>query len=148
MARAALTRGKSAQPRASAASRKSPQARTARTRPSATTPSKKTTAIAKPLTKAQLYSNLAEGAGLSKREVTAVMDELQLLMQRHLTKRGAGQFTLPGILKVSRVQKPRTKARLGRNPRTGEQITIAAKPARTTLRLRALKNLKEMVEAA
>jgi nucleoid DNA-binding protein len=49
------------------------------------------------------------------------------------------------LLKVKRVEKPATKARQGRNPQTGEIITIQAKPKRTVVRALPLKALKEMV---
>jgi nucleoid DNA-binding protein len=44
------------------------------------------------------------------------------------------------------VLKPKTPARQGRNPKTGEPMTIAAKPARTVVKAQALKSLKEMVK--
>jgi nucleoid DNA-binding protein len=51
----------------------------------------------------------------------------------------------PGLMKIKRVQKPATKARMGRNPATGEPMKIAAKPARTVVKVLALKGLKEMI---
>lgn len=111
-----------------------------------TTANKKTTAIREPLTKAQLLSALAEETGLSKRDVTTVLEGLRDLMYRHLKPRGAGVFTLPGLAKFRVVKKKATKERKGVNPRTGEEITIAAKPASRTVRVRALKGLKEMID--
>jgi hypothetical protein len=61
-------------------------------------------------------------------------------------KKGPGIFTLPGLLKVKRVEKPATKARQGRNPQTGEAIMIKAKPKRTVVKALPLKALKEMVK--
>lgn len=105
-----------------------------------------TTAIKDPMTKSQMVTALAESTGLSKQDVGAVLSELGNLVERHVKKRGAGQFTLPGLLKIRTVKKKATKARKGRNPFTGEEITIAAKPARTTVRVTPLKGLKEMAE--
>ena len=65
-------------------------------------------------------------------------------MEGHLKKRGAGQFTLPGLLKIVTQKKPATKARKGINPFTGEATTFAAKPARTMVKVRPLKKLKDM----
>ena len=50
---------------------------------------------------------------------------------------------MPGLLKIRSVKRPATKARMGRNPATGEEITIAAKPAHNVIRLSALKALKD-----
>lgn len=105
----------------------------------------KSTAISKAYTKAQLVTELSEATGVTKKDVGAIMETLTEVVERHLRARGAGEFTLPGLLKIRRVKKKATKARTGRNPRTGETITIAAKPASTTVRIRALKPLKEMV---
>jgi nucleoid DNA-binding protein len=101
--------------------------------------------ITDPMTKAQLYGTIAESVGLAKSQVAAVFDEMQGIIGRHLGARGAGSFTLSGLFKITRSKKPATKARVGRNPRTGETITIAAKPARTVVKVRALKGLKEML---
>lgn len=129
--------------RKAAPTRKAPAARASK--PAAATARVKTTPIDKPLTKMQLFTALSEATGVSKKEVAAVFDSLSSIVGRHLSKKGAGQFTLPGLLKITRAEKPATKARMGRNPRTGEPMQIAAKPARTTVRLRALKGLKEMI---
>jgi nucleoid DNA-binding protein len=107
-------------------------------------PKKVTTAIAKPLTKVQLMTALAEATGVAKKDVVAVMDELGNVIERHIKKRGAGQFTLLGLMKIRTVRKPATKARKGRNPFTGEEIMIAAKPARTAVRVTPLMALKNM----
>jgi nucleoid DNA-binding protein len=53
------------------------------------------------------------------------------------------EFKLPGILKITSKRKPATKARPGRNPRTGEPITYAAKPAHNAVTVKALTKLKE-----
>ncbi|MGJ3256392.1 MAG: HU family DNA-binding protein, partial [Alcanivorax sp.] len=82
--------------------------------------------------------------GLTKKDVNAVFDELADIMEGHLKKRGAGQFTLPGLMKIVTQKKPATKARKGINPFTGEETTFAAKPARTMVKVRPLKKLKDM----
>ncbi len=105
-----------------------------------------TTAIRDPMSKSQLVTSLAESTGVSKQDVGAILNELGNLIERHVKKRSAGQFTLPGLLKIRTVKKKATKARKGRNPFTGEEIMIAAKPAHTTVKVMPLKALKEMAE--
>ena len=65
-------------------------------------------------------------------------------MHRHLKPGGAGQFTLPGLAKVTTKHKKATKARKGINPFTGEETTFKAKPACNVVKVRPLKKLKEM----
>lgn len=105
----------------------------------------KTTAIAEAYNKTQILNEIAESTGLSKKDVSAVMDELGSLIERHLKKRGAGHFTMPGLLKITTTRKPATKARKGINPFTGEETTFKAKPARTVIKIRPLKKMKDMV---
>lgn len=94
---------------------------------------------AKPLTKAQLVAHLAESAGISKKDVLAVLDELTTLAYKEAKKEKG--FTLPGLGKLVRVQR---KARMGRNPKTGEPIKIKA---RTALKFRVAKQAKDAILA-
>lgn len=105
-----------------------------------------TTAIKAAWNKSQILTNIAESTELSKKEIAAVFDELSNAMNRHLRNGGAGEFTVPGLMKVVRKRKPATKARKGINPFTGEEIMFKAKPARNIIKIRPLKKLKEMVE--
>ena len=105
----------------------------------------KTTALKEPLTKAQLLTTLAEETGLAKKECALVLDELSNVVHRHLKKRGAGTFTLPGMFKIKTQRKPATKARKGINPFTGEEAMFKAKPARNVVKITALKKVKDMV---
>lgn len=100
----------------------------------------------KPFSKSQIISELAESCELSRKQITSVFESLNDLIGRHLKKKAVGTFILPGLLKISLKKKPATKARKGRNPFSGEEIMIAAKPASMAVRIRPLKNLKEMVE--
>jgi len=104
------------------------------------------TAIRAAYNKSQILTELAETSELSKKQVSALFEDLGNLMHRHLKKGGAGEFTLPGLLKCVVKHKPATKARKGINPFTGEMTTFKAKPARNIVKLRALKKLKTMVE--
>lgn len=101
---------------------------------------------AKPATKTDIVNRLAEKTQLSKKQVSDVLDQLGEVIKQELSKKGPGIFTLPGVLKLKRVEKKATKERKGRNPATGEEITIPAKPKSTDVRARVLKNLKEAVK--
>jgi nucleoid DNA-binding protein len=97
-------------------------------------------------TKSQILSGLADETGLSKKEVTSVLEALAALAHAHLKKGGSGEFSVPALgVKLRRVIKPAREARKGTNPFTGEEIMIKAKPARNAVKVRPLKGLKEMV---
>lgn len=99
-------------------------------------------AATKPPTKSELYANLAEATGLSKKDVGAVMDALVTEVSKALNS--AGQFALPGLLKIVKVHKPATKKREVRSPATGEMVWAEPKPARDVVKVRPLKSLKDM----
>ena len=102
--------------------------------------------VGKPVSKSAMYQSLAEATGLNRKQIASVFDELTNLIKRDVGKKGPGVFALPGLLKIKRVNKPATKPRQGRNPATGEPMMIKAKPARTVVKVLALKSLKEMVK--
>jgi len=95
------------------------------------------------MTKGQIVSSLADDTGLSKKQVSAVIDGIDSLIERSIKKRAVGEFTLPGILKVTTVTKPAKKARKGINPFTGLEQMFKAKPASIGVKVRPLKKLKE-----
>src|SRR5690606_9662276 len=125
-----------------AAARKAPAAKAAAVK----TPASKTTAITEKYSKTQMVAEIAEVTGLTRKDVNAVMDELSSIIERHIKKRGVGEFTLPGLLKIKTVKKPAQKARKGvPNPfRPGETMDVAAKPASTKVKVLPLKKLKDM----
>jgi nucleoid DNA-binding protein len=108
-------------------------------------PKQKKTAITTPYRKNQIVAEIAEETGLGRQDVTAVFNSLANLMARHLKKNSAGMFNFMGLLKLRSVRKPATKARKGINPFTGEATTFKAKPASTTVKVRALKKLKDLL---
>ena len=112
----------------------------------AATPARKVTALRNKMSKAALLTHLAHETGLTRVQVGTVMSELEILIERHVKKRAVGEFTLPGLLKIRSVKRPPTKQRMGRNPATGEEIVVPAKPATTRVRITALKRLKEMTQ--
>ena len=108
----------------------------------------KTTAIKDKQTKSKIIDEIANDTGLTKKEVSAVFSSLGELITRHIKKRGSGEFIIPDTgVKIRRVKVPARKARMGRNPATGEEIRIPAKPAHTTVKVSALKTLKDKVKA-
>jgi nucleoid DNA-binding protein len=100
--------------------------------------------IAERQNKSQMLAQISEATEVSKKQVQAVLDELTNIIEGHIKKKGAGEFVLPGLLKITTVKKPATKARKGINPFTGEEVMFKAKPASTSVKVRALKKLKEM----
>lgn len=100
--------------------------------------------IATRQTKTQIIQTLAEDTGLSRKQVSDLFSSLGTLIQRHMQRRGSGEFSIPETgVKIRRVRKPARKSRMGRNPATGETIKIAAKPASTVIKVAALKALKD-----
>ena len=55
-------------------------------------------AVKKPMTKTVIVAELAENAGLTKKQVSSVFDELGIVIERHIKKRRPGQFKLPGLM--------------------------------------------------
>lgn len=108
-------------------------------------PKKALPAISAKMTKTGMLTEMATNTGLTKKQIEAVLEEMESLIERHIRKRGVGEFVLPGLLKIRSVKRPATKKRIGRNPATGEEITISAKPASVRVRVTALKKLKGMV---
>jgi len=102
-------------------------------------------AVKEAMTKTQIMTEIADNTGLTKKDVSNVLEELADVMERHVKKRAVGHFTLPGLMKVQVVRKPATKARKGINPFTGEETVFKAKPARNVVKVRPLKKLKDMV---
>ncbi len=106
-------------------------------------PKKRVVAINEKMTKSQIIASVAESTDLSKKQIGLVMDEMYLLIERSLKKRGVGEFTVPGMLKITTVKKPARRARKGINPFTGEETVFKAKPASIAVKIRPLKKLKE-----
>ena len=94
--------------------------------------------MAKPLSKSKIVAHMADKVGTPKKVAGQFFDELFKLAVKE-AKGGAGKFVIPGL---GRAVKAHRKARIGRNPQTGEAIKI---PAKTVLRLRAAKALKDAV---
>jgi nucleoid DNA-binding protein len=102
-------------------------------------------AAGKPPTKTEVYAKIADQTGLAKKDVAAVFDALGEQIQKNLGKGGPKAFTIHGLCKITVQHKPATKERKGVNPFTGEETVFKAKPARNVVKVRPLKNLKDMV---
>ncbi len=100
----------------------------------------------KAATKTEILQNIAEATGLSRKDVGGVLEALSAEIKKGVSKRGPGAFTLPGLCKIVVQRKPATKATTRPNPfKPGEMMEVAAKPARNVVKIRPLKNLKDMV---
>ena len=96
---------------------------------------------AKPMSKTKIVSHIAEKVNTPKKTVAQFFEELHKLAVKE-AKGGAGKFVIPGI---GRVVKAHRKARIGRNPQTGEQIKIKAK---TVVKFRVAKAAKDVIAPA
>ncbi len=104
-------------------------------------------AAKKPMTKTELLNAISTETNLNRREVGSVLDSLSAQISKSLGRRGPGAFTLPGLVKIEKKKVPARKASKGvPNPfKPGELMDIAARPATTKVKVRALKSLKDMV---
>jgi nucleoid DNA-binding protein len=105
------------------------------------------TAARKAPSKSEITSNIADATGLSKKEVSSVFEALATEIKRSLSSKGPGVFAVPGLVKIEKKKVPARSAKKGvPNPfRPGELMDVPAKPATTKIKVRALKNLKDMV---
>jgi nucleoid DNA-binding protein len=105
----------------------------------------KATPATKRRSRGDLVKQIAAGTELKPGKVKEVFDALTQIMVADLGKKGSGEFNFNGLVKLKTVNKPATKARKGRNPFTGEEIMIKAKPASRKVRARALRGLNGMI---
>ena len=106
-------------------------------KPAATKP------IKEALSKSGLVAHTAENSGVATRDVRAVLASLESAVHASVSKKGAGSFTLPGVLKITSVNVPAKPKRKGINPFTKEEQWFAAKPATVKVKVRPLKKLKD-----
>jgi hypothetical protein len=115
-------------------------------KPAAKAPAKNIAAL-KPIKEAfnrtSLIAHLAVEAGVEPKLVKAVMGALEATMLASVHKKGIGEFTIPGLLKIAAVQVPAKKKRRGIDPFTKVEREFAAKPATVKLKVRSLKKLKD-----
>ncbi len=112
-------------------------------KPPAKQPTVKIQPVKEALTKSALVNLIAESHGLTRDVAKGVLATIESAMTGSIHPRGVGEFTLPGILKISLLKVPARKAGvLVRNPSTGEMVPGAAKPASMRVKIRALSKLK------
>ena len=93
-----------------------------------------------PLTQTQLASAVADRAEINRNEAKRVLAALEEVVLEELGN--AQKVRVGGLVQLTVRVKPAQKARKGRNPATGEEITLAAKPASVDLRARPLARAK------
>lgn len=99
----------------------------------------------KKMSKSQFVTALAEKSGLNKKQATASLETINVIVAQQLGQKGPGEVIIPGLLKLSIVVKPATRQHEGINPFTKQPMTFQAKPARKVVRVRPLKALKDAV---
>ena len=95
------------------------------------------------MSKTEFIQELANQSGLDKKQVNAVLDALNNVVYREL--KADHEVTIPGLVKLTSVKKPAVPEREGINPFTKEKTMFKAKPARTVIKPRPLKALKDAV---
>ncbi|MGB0955892.1 MAG: HU family DNA-binding protein [Panacagrimonas sp.] len=100
-------------------------------------------AIKEVMSKSALVNYLADNSGVVAKDVRAVLASLETAAVASLGKRAAGEFVLPGLLKVTTQRVPAKPRRKGINPFTKEEQWFAAKPASVKVKVRPLKKLKD-----
>jgi nucleoid DNA-binding protein len=109
--------------------------------------SKKVAAVVRPvketLTKSALLTLIAEKNNITRKQAGEIFATIEEVMLGSVHPRGAGEFMLPGLFKVTLRKVPARKAgTLVRNPATGEMMKAKAKPASVRVKIRPLSKLK------
>ena len=84
-------------------------------------------AAAKPMTKSEIVSGIADTTGLTKKDVGSVFEAMSVQIKKSLGRSGSGAYTVPGLMKLVVKRKPATKARKGINPFTKEETIFKAR---------------------
>ena len=100
----------------------------------------------KRMTKSGFVGAIAKKSGLEKKQVTAALTALNDVVYKELSKGGAGEVVLPGLIKLVTVKKPAVPAREGINPFTGQPAVFKAKPASKVVKARPVKQLKDAIK--
>lgn len=93
--------------------------------------------------KTTLVAHLVEQSGVEPKAAKALLAALESAILGSVHKKGSGEFTLPGLMKIGLQQVPAKKKRFGKDPFTGEERWFPAKPASVKIKTRALKKLKD-----
>merc|ERR1712167_364765 len=95
------------------------------------------------MTQSAVYSSVAESTGLKQKQVKGIVEGIMGVASEQLKKNGAFKFAV--MLNMKLKKKPATAARKGVNPFTKEPCVFKAKPASKTVRVLAMKKLKEAI---
>ena len=93
--------------------------------------------------KTSLVAHLVQASGADAKTVKAVLGSLEATMLASISKKGAGAFTWPGVLKVTATHVSAKKARKGVDPFTKVERMFAAKPASVKVKARFFKKVKD-----
>ena len=99
----------------------------------------------KSITKTEFVQQISDESGVARKEVGQVLSAMEKVIGTQLSKKGPGMVAIPGLMKVTKIEKPATPERKGINPFTKQEQVFKAKPARNVVKVRPLKKLKEMV---
>jgi nucleoid DNA-binding protein len=96
--------------------------------------------------KSEILASVSESTGVAKKDVAAVLEAIGNEIKKAMGNKGPGMFAIPGLVKIEKKKVPARPARKGvPNPfKPGELMDVAAKPASTKIKVRALKQLKAM----
>jgi nucleoid DNA-binding protein len=97
-----------------------------------------------PMNKTQVVDALAGATGLSRLQVSGLLDALASLAKKNLDQ-GPDEFTIPGLLRLEVVRKPATEEHRGIHPVTKKETVFKAKPARNVVKMVPSKGLKDVV---
>ena len=100
----------------------------------------------KRMTKSEFVGAIAKKSSLEKKQVAAALAALNEVVYKELSKGGAGEVVLPGLIKLVTVKKPAVPAREGINPFTGQPTVFKAKPASKVVKARPVKQLKDAIK--
>lgn len=102
---------------------------------------------AKAPSKSEVLANIATATGLNRKQVAGVLEALSAEINKAVSKKGPGVFQVPGLVKIVRKNVPARPAQKGVvDPFTKQIVDRPAKPASVKVAVRALKNLKQMVQ--
>jgi nucleoid DNA-binding protein len=99
------------------------------------------------MSKSALVAHIAGATEVAAKDVRAVLAALEGAVHASIGKKGAGQFVLPGLLKISSVSVAAKPRRKGINPFTKQEQWFAAKPATVKVKVRPMKKLKDAATA-
>jgi nucleoid DNA-binding protein len=95
--------------------------------------------------KSEVLNNIAESTGLSRKQVQSVLDALNSEITKSMGKKGPGVFQIPNVAKVYVHTRKAQPAKKGvKNPFTGEIRDVPAKPAKRMIKIKPLKQLKDL----